>query len=718
MPIDFYDTGQPYDILSNVTSIPVKIWINGHEYNALSSEAIFQGMKGITSQDKHDQAEGIKLVNDTNPPGGRLQKKGGKPIAEGGVYNNFNQLYDTPFPVTGITDLKVKEQVMYEILLAKATQNPEILKALLNTQNEYITERTSRANYDDNFWGDGRPTGRPYPGLNALGKAWMRVRETLRQELTTHQSVRVRTGFSLELANTLRLRGDLHQYRDDNRVITKSTLDRTTPTTTVAAFLALPRNRRDVTTAAEPRTVPVVAAVSAPPILTTPIPISKQAPELEKFKAGCLQGAFLRVFEAFSKEYEMNWKECYDETTGRLISLELPTLPDEELIKTYISILEEAFPGCVERSAREEFKIILLADRFPGLAEAKTHREILDLTDKLKNKAGEVSMHHTPKHLTRDFKHSIAANAATAPLTAAPFTTASVRRPPHRQSDSRMSVAPHSPTRSTATTTSAVPATTAPATTAVSATPASSTRVDAAPPATRAAATSDASARTATSATSAAASATPVVAASPASAKTAASMPSGSNDRYLPAYTKYVEWAQDPNLLKGNCDTLENYQATTKAAVAAFENKKITNTKVIHDESTGNIELMNLANSQSPERIMSTQYRNNEVEIALSDKSTDEQIFAALILNKGFAPLDIETCDSLHFAMRLYEAAKIVGMEVNLSGKNKTDLAKPENEALKKLYDDLQKPETIQKLKTQSDRVLGNPVVSDSRPSR
>ena len=70
---------------------------------------------------------------------------------------------------------KIKDQIMYEVVLAKFSQNNRLKKILLDTNNAKLIEHTKR----DNYWGDGG-NGK---GKNMLGKTLMRVREQLRKEI-------------------------------------------------------------------------------------------------------------------------------------------------------------------------------------------------------------------------------------------------------------------------------------------------------------------------------------------------------------------------------------------------------------------------------------------------------------------------------------------------------------------------------------------------------
>lgn len=196
-PILFYRTNDVYDIFSNVTDIPgkLRIWIEGTRYEARSSEAIYQGFKGINSQNSQDKNTAINLIQDNQPAGAHLQKTGNAlknklfmdtQLVTGALSNELN----SP------ADMTVKEALMYEILLCKATQNVAILAALFATGDREIVENTFLASYDDSFWGNGKQQ----QGRNALGTTWMRLRKALRTELQNTGKIRVRTGISNALA--------------------------------------------------------------------------------------------------------------------------------------------------------------------------------------------------------------------------------------------------------------------------------------------------------------------------------------------------------------------------------------------------------------------------------------------------------------------------------------------------------------------------------------
>jgi len=76
-----------------------------------------------------------------------------------------------------------KEQIVYEGNMLKFTQNPELKEILMDTGESIIVE----ASPVDSIWGIGmdadhalRTEPSKWPGLNLLGKAIMKVRDTLK----------------------------------------------------------------------------------------------------------------------------------------------------------------------------------------------------------------------------------------------------------------------------------------------------------------------------------------------------------------------------------------------------------------------------------------------------------------------------------------------------------------------------------------------------------
>ena len=69
---------------------------------------------------------------------------------------------------------RYRDEVMFEVVLEKFRQHPDIRMILLDTGDEELIEHTR----NDRYWGDGGDgTGR-----NKLGKTLMRVREQLRDD--------------------------------------------------------------------------------------------------------------------------------------------------------------------------------------------------------------------------------------------------------------------------------------------------------------------------------------------------------------------------------------------------------------------------------------------------------------------------------------------------------------------------------------------------------
>ena len=67
---------------------------------------------------------------------------------------------------------KVKDNIMYEICLAKFSQNEDLRQKLLDTGNEYLEEGNT---WGDTYWGTVNGKGK-----NKLGKTLMKVRECLK----------------------------------------------------------------------------------------------------------------------------------------------------------------------------------------------------------------------------------------------------------------------------------------------------------------------------------------------------------------------------------------------------------------------------------------------------------------------------------------------------------------------------------------------------------
>lgn len=69
---------------------------------------------------------------------------------------------------------EVKDEIMYEIVLAKFTQHPDLKQKLLETGDAELVEGNT---WGDTYWGVCRGRGK-----NKLGKILMRVRQELREQ--------------------------------------------------------------------------------------------------------------------------------------------------------------------------------------------------------------------------------------------------------------------------------------------------------------------------------------------------------------------------------------------------------------------------------------------------------------------------------------------------------------------------------------------------------
>lgn len=263
--IFFYQTGQEYDIFSNVAPSPFLFNIGGIDYNVGCSEQIFQAMKNPQIQLGKQILEGTHGTS-----GGALQRAGQ------GFATNINPNWHLPTNPPKTTKnhpepYDFKEMVMRDIILMKVTQNPQILKALLDTGNLPIVENTSIATYDDSYWGNGK-NGR---GRNALGKILMDVRDELREELGQYHNISVNFGFSTEVAAMLGIVS--HQGRNNLDgspvVIEKNDLDRTTAVTRTAN---LPAHSNSVAAPAAIQYSAAAAAAMPNPAPLPPVPTPSQ----------------------------------------------------------------------------------------------------------------------------------------------------------------------------------------------------------------------------------------------------------------------------------------------------------------------------------------------------------------------------------------------------------------------------------------------------------
>jgi len=154
--IIFGEIGHDYDIFSNQAEILINFWLEGKSYNHLNIEDAYQIIQNHFKHSAH--------------------------------YLDDYMLSDELafFGLPDGTKMTIKEQLMYELLLIKATQHVSVLKALLKTGDKKIISNVTNG-LDAPFWGGEN---------NALGNTWMRVRNALSTELEIKQTIQVRNNFS------------------------------------------------------------------------------------------------------------------------------------------------------------------------------------------------------------------------------------------------------------------------------------------------------------------------------------------------------------------------------------------------------------------------------------------------------------------------------------------------------------------------------------------
>jgi len=131
--IRFYRAHDDYGFLSNFAAYP-------------TSEHYFQAMKFLNPETQN-------LIRSLDTPG-RAAKVGRR---EKPLRKDWES---------------VKDQVMFDAVLAKFTQNPDIARKLLSTGDAYLIEHTK----NDSYWADGGDGS----GKNRLGEVLMAVRDSLR----------------------------------------------------------------------------------------------------------------------------------------------------------------------------------------------------------------------------------------------------------------------------------------------------------------------------------------------------------------------------------------------------------------------------------------------------------------------------------------------------------------------------------------------------------
>jgi ribA/ribD-fused uncharacterized protein len=153
--IRFYAARDSYGCFSNFSRDPVTIY----GYTWATSEHAFQAMKSLDPAIQ-------KAIREKSSPGQAALM--GRSIPLRSDWDNI---------VTGSTlglvpSVRVKDEIMYEVVLAKFQQNPKALATLLSTGDSMIIE----AAVSDPYWGEGCSKN----GLNKLGQILMVVRKQLR----------------------------------------------------------------------------------------------------------------------------------------------------------------------------------------------------------------------------------------------------------------------------------------------------------------------------------------------------------------------------------------------------------------------------------------------------------------------------------------------------------------------------------------------------------
>jgi len=154
LPIRFYAPAAPYGCFSNFSQHPVTIY--GRVWP--TSEHAFQGMKSRN----HATQE---VVRAKASPGKAAHY--GRSLLLRADWNNV---------VSGSTlkllqGVLVKDEIMYEVVLAKFTQNANCRVELLSTGTATLIEAAE----SDPYWGEGCSK----TGYNKLGQILMLVREVL-----------------------------------------------------------------------------------------------------------------------------------------------------------------------------------------------------------------------------------------------------------------------------------------------------------------------------------------------------------------------------------------------------------------------------------------------------------------------------------------------------------------------------------------------------------
>lgn len=179
--IRFYDPRNPWGFFSNFSRHQVDIY--GRRW--MTSEHAFQAMKYHPHR-----PDLVEAVHKTDSPGkaarlGRDRNNplrvdwNAKPDLAYGEYTSF-RVPAVPQPDDGVDRrgvtaeplfARMKDVFMYEVVLAKFTQNRDLKEALLGTKDEVLIEDAD----SDPYWG----WGASHVGENKLGRILMAVRTAI-----------------------------------------------------------------------------------------------------------------------------------------------------------------------------------------------------------------------------------------------------------------------------------------------------------------------------------------------------------------------------------------------------------------------------------------------------------------------------------------------------------------------------------------------------------
>jgi predicted NAD-dependent protein-ADP-ribosyltransferase YbiA (DUF1768 family) len=206
--IYFYESGKDYDFLSNVTDIPVSMCIGTAQtaptmYNHIPcAEQAYHALKKID-----DPVAQKQLLRQGNFLGQTAQATGRTVGRTDPSFDKSAFFKEKSFfaPVRGFKKLRgewkagwVKEDVMYDVCMMKATQHPQIAAFLIKAANngDVFIENAGK---EDAFWGNGGDG----KGRNALGKIWTQISKDLRKEYNHTGQIGVRISLRDKVAAKL-----------------------------------------------------------------------------------------------------------------------------------------------------------------------------------------------------------------------------------------------------------------------------------------------------------------------------------------------------------------------------------------------------------------------------------------------------------------------------------------------------------------------------------